>query len=111
MPGTEADANQNDQTQDVADKLRSSVADAYAFVQGQETTEAFTAITFEECLDKQIESIEGAGTQLRPNILDRIRRVKENILAAVEEIKGLPDDYFKQHDNSQDAVTDPEVDE
>lgn len=91
--------------EDLSSQLRRSVASAYAFVQGQETAESFSAVTFEELLDRQIERIEGPGTDIRPNILDRIRKVKEEVLSAVEEIKRQPDDFFTKTTAQNSAVS------
>jgi hypothetical protein len=104
----EAAKNAEDAKEELADQLRRSVANAYAFVKGQEMTESFSALTFEELLDKQIERIEGPGTDIRPNVLDRIRKVKADLIAAVVSIKSQPDDFFKQPDATKDAVTAPE---
>ena len=107
MTDNQSSQNEEEAKQELADELRRAVSSAYAFVRGQETNDSFLAITFEEVLDQQIERIEGEGTALRPNVLDRITKLKEDILAAVESIKAQPDDFFKAHDDAQDAVTDP----
>lgn len=104
----ESAKNAADAKEELADQMRRSVANAYAFVKGQETTESFSALTFEELLDAQIERIEGPGTDIRPNVLDRIRKVKSDLLAAVTAIKAQPDDFFKQPDAKEDTVTEPE---
>jgi hypothetical protein len=96
--------------EELADQLRRSVASAYAFVQGQEVTESFSAVTFEELLDKQIERLEGAGTDIRPNVLDQVRKVRDDLVAAVAEIRRQPDDFFKEPNNKTDAVTEPSPD-
>jgi hypothetical protein len=107
MAGTQADKNQDDATAELGDQLRQSISNAYAFVRGQEVADSFLAITFEEVLDQQIARIEDPGTDIRPNVLDRITKIKENILSAIETIKQQPDDFFKRHDSSEDAVSDP----
>jgi len=96
--------------EELADQLRRSVANAYAFVRGQETTETFLSITFEELLDQQIERIEGPGTDIRPNVLDRIQKVKQDMLSAISEIKRQPDSFFKLPDATKDAITEPNPD-
>jgi hypothetical protein len=109
MAGNAVSQNAEDQKQDLSDQMREAVAAAYAFVQGQENTETFSSITFEEALDKQIATLEGPGTDIRPCVLDRIKRVREELLAAVENIKKQPADFFKRHDDRSDAVTEPEA--
>jgi hypothetical protein len=107
MAGTEADKNQEDVTAQLSDQLRQELSNAYAFVRGQEVADSFLAITFEEVLDQQISRIEDPGTDIRPNVIDRITKIKENILAAVETITAMPEDFFKKYEASEDAVTDP----
>jgi len=105
MPSDVAAKNAEDKKQELADQLKRSVANAYAFVVGQETTESFSAITFEELLDQQIGRIEGPGTNIRPNVLDKIKKVKNDIVSAATEIKKQPPDFFKRHDDQEDAIT------
>lgn len=104
---TEQSKNEEAAKEELSDQLRRSVANAYAFVQGQETTESFSSLTFEDVLDAQIERIEGPGTDIRPNVLDRIRKVKSDMLEAIASIKAQPDSFFKEPDPSQDTVTEP----
>ncbi len=77
-------------------ELRRAINDAYAFVEGQKLVQSFSSISFEELLDQQIERIEGASSTRRPNEIDRITRVEQDIIAAVEKIKKMPDDAFKK---------------
>lgn len=77
-------------------ELRRAINDAYAFVEGQKLVQSFSAVTFEELLDQQIERIEGASSTKRPNELDRIDKIEQDVIAAVDKIKKLPDDAFKK---------------
>lgn len=97
----------NDQAKkdEQAQELRRAVANAYGFVMGQETTESFSCITFEELLDQQIQRIEGPGTDIRPNVLDRIKKTREDLIAAVGKIRQQPDDFFKPPEDKEKVVT------
>jgi hypothetical protein len=94
---TKANQDETDKQEAEADELRTAVANAYAFSVGQEAAESFSAITFEELLQQQIDRIEGTTTNMRSNLLDRIEKVKTDVLTAVETIRSKPADYFK-HD-------------
>jgi hypothetical protein len=95
--------------QEVSFELRRSLNNAYAFVEGQKTIQSFSALTIEDLLDQQIERIEGQDTQARPNELNRITKTVNDVVAAAEKIKSMPDDAFNEHDNQKDVNTSPDV--
>ena len=99
MPTTgEEDAADKLQEQNL--ELRKAINDAYAFVEGQKLVQSFSAITFEDLMDQQIERLSGATTTTRPNALVRIQKIVSGLEAAVAKIKSLPDDAFsKKKDN------------
>jgi type VI protein secretion system component VasK len=88
-------------------RLRESLSNANTALQAERTTQSFSAYTFEEALDAQIERIEGAGTQLRPNELDRVDRILSEVREAVDQIKSLPPESFIKP-SSKDDVNTPE---
>lgn len=88
-------------------RLRESLSNAYAALQAERSVQSFSAFTFEEALDSQIERIEGAGTQLRPNELDRVDRILSQVREAVDQIKALPPESFIKP-SSEDDVNTPE---
>jgi len=96
-----------DKDQDKLDEIREDIERAYAFVEGQKATQSFYAITPEECFDRFIERIEGKDTESRPNVINRITKIKNRVLAAIEKIKSLPPDAFKAPDPESDVNTDP----
>lgn len=89
------------------EKERAALNNAYAALIGQQTTQTFTAFTFEEAVDAQLERIEGAGTLLRPNLLDRVSRVEEEVKAAVAKIQQIPPEQFLDADEERDVNTPP----
>lgn len=82
-------------------ELRRAINNGYAFIEGQKLVQSFSAVTFEELLDQQVERIEGASTTQRPNEIERINKIEAELTSAVENIKKMPDDAFKktQEDN------------
>jgi hypothetical protein len=95
--------------QELSFELRRSLNNAYAFVEGQKSAQSFAALTIEDLLDQQIESIEGKDTQARPNQLNRIMKTVNDVVAAAEKIKSMPDDAFNEHDEKLDVNTPPDV--
>ena len=96
----EADASQSQ-----AQAFRESLQDAYSFVEGQKTVQSFTALTPEDCFDRFIERIEGQDTQSRPNVLNRILKVKNEVLATIEKVKAMPAEAFRDPQPEEDVNT------
>jgi hypothetical protein len=88
-------------------ELRKAISDAYAAVEGYKSVQTFSAITFEDLADQQIERISGKDTQSRPNELNRVQRVLENLKQAVTQIKNMPPDAFEDSDKDRDVNTPP----
>lgn len=88
-------------------ELRKALNDAYAAVEGAKTVQSFNAVTFEDLADQQIARIAGKDTPTRPNELNRIKRVLNNVVQAVAKIKALPPESFAKKDESRDANTTP----
>lgn len=103
----EKDQDAKDQSQSISQ--REALNNAYAALLGQQNVQSFTAFTFEEALDAQIERIEGAGTQLRPNLLGRVDRIEQRLLQAVEQLKQVPPEMFRDKDAAGDVNTAPET--
>ena len=86
-------------------ELRRALSDSYAFIEGQKLTQSFSAITFEELMLQQIERIEGASTTLKPNELERIKKMESDLVSAVEKIKAMPNDAFKKERDDKTVNT------
>ena len=89
-------------------RLREALANAYTASQAEKSIQSFSAFTFEEALDSQIERIEGAGTQLRPNELDRVDRILSQVREAVKQVKALPPEAFAKPKEGEDVNPDPD---
>ena len=87
--------------------LRQRIAfnNAYSALLAQQNVQSFQAFTFEDALDNQIEEIEGAGTDIRPNQKDRVARIFQEVTAAAALIKSLPDEAFQEANAQEDVNT------
>lgn len=91
------------QTQMRNAELRRDLQNVYASILGDQTNKGFAAFTFEEALDAQIERIEGESTQTRPNELDRVSRIESRAVQAIEKLKTLRPEEFKDPDPDDDV--------
>lgn len=89
-------------------KERIALNNAYGALLGQQSVQSFAAFTFEEAVDAQIERIEGAGTQKRPNLLERVDKIERELLQAISVIKQMPPEQFLKPDAERDVNTDEE---
>ena len=84
---------------------RRALNNAYAALEGQRTVMTFQAFTFEDAVDLQIERIEGKGSRLRPNELERVDRIEQELLKAVAALKEVPPEEFLDADPDRDVNT------
>jgi len=91
---------------DLALQLRVAVNNAYAFVKGEETTQSFLAITFEDLAAAQIQRLTGKGTTTRPNVIDRIKKAEQDLVSTAEKIRQIPPEAFLARDPNKDVNTD-----
>lgn len=87
---------------------REALNNAYAVLEGQKSVQSFSAFTFEEALDNQIELISGSSTTTRPNKLDYVKQVEQRLLTAVEQLKQVPPETFLEHSEDTDVNTNPD---
>lgn len=88
-------------------ELRKALNDAYAAVEGAKSVQSFSALTFEDLADAQIQRISGNDTVARPNELNRVKRTLNNVVQAVAKIKAMPPEAFAKQDPSRDVNTPP----
>lgn len=87
-------------------RQREAVNNAYAALSAQQYTQSALAFTFEEALDAQIDRIEGKSTALRPNQMERVDRIENDILKSVEDLKLIPPEKIVEPDPEEDVNTD-----
>ena len=100
MPGN---SNDDPQQQQQNLNLRSALNDAYAAIEGEKAVQSFSALTFEDLADQQIQRISGQDSQTRPNELNRIQQILNNVVQAATQIKALPPEAFQDSDPSRDV--------
>jgi hypothetical protein len=102
---SEQDENQEADAQARQLRQRTSLNNAYASIAGRQSVGTFLSFTFEEAMDLQIERIEGESTQLRPNLLDRVDRIEQEVISTVDQLKNVPDEAFQEADEDEDVNT------
>ncbi len=102
---TKDQENEEQRLQQLNAANRRAVNNAYAALLADANLDTFQAFTFEEAVDAQIERIEGAGTDIRPNLKDRVDRIRNQVVKAAEELKKIPPDQFLDKDEERDVNT------
>lgn len=92
-------------------ETRRDLANAHAFLLGQQSVQSFAALTPEELYDQQIERIEGKDTDTRPNELHRLDQLESSLLKTVEKVKALPPEVFVEPNETTDVNTSTNVPE
>lgn len=105
------DKGVNDTGQSRNIRQREALSNAYAALVGQQSIQGWTAFTVEEALDAQIERIEGKSTPKRPNELERVDRIEQEVLAAVAALRDTPPEQFIEPRSDQDVNTARDEDE
>lgn len=99
------DPAEADSAQEQATEFRETLQNAFAYVEGQKITQSFSAFTPEDCFDRYIERVSGKDTEARPNVLNRIAKVKNDVLASIEKIKAMPPEAFREARPDEDVNT------
>lgn len=102
MPSNVAE---NDPAQQQSQEYREALQNAYAFIEGQKAAQSFAAMTPEDCYAAFVDRVSGRGTQTRPNALERIERVRQNVLAAIAKVRDIPPDDFREPEPENDVNT------
>ncbi len=114
MPSVDSPSQQSNQEAESLDlntELRRVINNSVGSVLGRQTSESFFALTYEELADQQIERISGKGTATRPNELERVNRIEQEMLSLVTQVRNIPPEKFILSDSSQDVNTPVDSDE
>jgi len=84
-------------------KQRQALENAYASLLGDQNIQTFSAFTLEEAVSLRLEKIEGKTLALRESELERVERIKSQVLQAIEQIRKVPPEEF-QKDIDDDTV-------
>lgn len=90
---------------DLTQQYRTVVARAYSFVAGQQSVQTFSAITFEELAAQQIDRLSGKGSAGRPNAIQAIQRVAQDLQNVAQQIMQTDPSAFLVPDATQDVNT------
>lgn len=104
-------SSQERDAQDLNFELRRVLGNSYNFVLGQQATQSFSAVTYEELAQDQITRIEGPGTPARPNELERVNNMEQDMLEFLEKVRDIPPDQFLLKDSTTDVNTPVEPEE
>jgi TPP-dependent indolepyruvate ferredoxin oxidoreductase alpha subunit len=104
MP-SEQDKGVNDAGQARNNSQREALSNAYAALTGQQSIQTWTAFTFEEAMDAQIERIEGKSSDKRPNELERVERIEKDTLSAIAALRDTAPEQFIEANSDQDVNT------
>lgn len=93
--------------QDLALQYRIVLANAYGFVQGQQSVQSFSALTFEQLAAAQVDRLTGKGSPGRPNALQRVQKVVNDLTSMAGQIKATDPSAFLAPDGDKDVNTAP----
>jgi hypothetical protein len=80
--------------QDTVDRIRSIIASGFAFVRSREVTASVATVTFEESVQVAIDEITVDESDIRVSKLTAVRQLKNELIAAIDQVRQLPDDAF-----------------
>lgn len=86
-------------------RQRRAFNDAYSAIVAEQAVVSFMSYSFEDALNDQIQRIEGETVGVRPNELDRVAKIEDELTQAITLIKTLPPDSFRYADESNDVNT------
>lgn len=76
------------------DRIRSTLADGFSFVRSREITASIATITFEESVEEAIAAINEDDSDIRLGKLSELRRMRRELVAAVDQARRLPPEVF-----------------
>lgn len=91
-------------------QMREILGNAYSFVRGRQYTETAANLTYEELLDAAIDRIDGVKgrSDVRGTKLDRVDKIKTEIVRAVDTVKSLPPSQWQlqneENTSEEDAM-------
>lgn len=89
-------------------EYRSVVARAIAVLRSQEIRDSYASISIEELVDQRIASLEKSTDPFTPSILDKIKKVRDDLVNNIEALKATPPEQFRTRNPTDDANTDPD---
>ncbi len=103
---TQAEKDEEKRIQQLHLRQRRALNNSYGSLLADQNIQTFAAFTFEDAVDQQIERIEGnTEGKLRPNLLERTDRIKNELIKAVELLKTAPPELFLEPNENTDVNT------
>ena len=89
-------------------QMREIISNSYTFVRSRQYTETVANITYEELLDAAIDKIEGVKgrSDVRGTKLDRIEKIKAEVVQAVDTVKSLPPSQWQLQNEENTSAED-----
>jgi hypothetical protein len=91
--------------QSTVDRIRATLADGLATIKGREKAQSIACLTMEEALSQAINDITVDRSDIRPCATTRVRQLKEQVLAAVDQALQMPAELFELHAEAGTANT------
>lgn len=101
MPDTNPRISARDQIRE----YRRIVSAAVAELRSEEFNNSLAALTIEDAVDQQIELLVGTSDPNRLSQLQRVDRVKDDLLRNIQAMKDTPPEYFLRADLDGDVNT------
>lgn len=93
-------------------EFRRVVAAAVGELRSEELRNAFSALSLEELVDEAVRRLDDSATDpINPSRLQRIRKVRDDLVNNIAAMKETPPEYFRSPDPERDVNTDPEPEE
>lgn len=80
--------------QATVNQIRTDLAEGFAFVRGREITEGVSATSLEEMIAREIQTITGDESDIRPGRISAIQQIRQKVEAAVEQALAMPPGAF-----------------
>lgn len=102
----------SDDRRDQTREFRRIVGAAVGELRAAQNRESYTALSLEELIDRAILALDDPNaTPASPTRLQRLTKVKDDLLNNIEAMKDTPPELFRARDPDGDANTDPEPEE
>ncbi len=89
-------------------EFRRIVANAVGELRSKEIRDAYAALSIEELMDQHVARLEETSDPINPSRLQRLKKVRDDLVNNIEAMKATPPENFRRHDASNDVNTAPE---
>ena len=104
--GTENQDQRTDEQVQSVDRIRRELAEGFAAVRAKETTIGISAMSLAEIIARDIRQITEEQSDIRPSKLGEVERIRQRVIAAVDQALALPGSAFEITEENAAANTD-----